>query len=783
MAVGGVAADVIADGSGFGPSLRRVLARHQNESVDVDVRVRRGAIDRLTREGQRAGRGFSRGFSSGLSDIGRAFGDIGRRLGSIAPQIGRIGAIGTGILFAGAAAAVAAAQITAFVAALAPAVGIIAGLPAVLGVAAAGITTLVVAFQGMGEAVSAALADDVEAFEEALEGVSPAAAETARALRDIAPAWSALRETVQESFFDGLADQLTNVSDALVGPLEAGMSQAAASLSGLTQGFADVIASERGVEFISGSFDVLSNVIDNISEPLANLLDAFFAVGNAINEAFGGETAGSGLADMIQSFADWLDAAAESGQAVQWVEDAFEVFRQIGAILAPIGGIFASIGSAAEEASGGILGTFGAALQALDDFLSSAEGTAFLGELFGALGELGAALGPVFSALGSALTPLLAIAGDLVATLAPGIEMLITALGEGLAAAAPALLPLGDALVSIVAAVSPLLPMIGTLLGIFVEIGAFLLSAFAPVLQVVVGLFTAIVQPQLETWLTFLSELFAELSPVIERLTETAMKFIEPLMEIGMALSEALLPILMELIPVFAGFAAEIGDKLVGAMEKILPYALEFVAWLVNAIETAAPFIEMLASISAAILGHFVGAFANAIGMVIDLGVWFFELGVTIRGFVSTAVGWIQGFRDDVIAGFKAVGDWIDNLVGWFMDLPGRILGAIGDLGSQIWDSITSGFGELGDWIGFANGGIITSPTVAALAEDGRPEVVIPLTKPARAQQLAQESGLTQILNVGSTEQRSPANVTINVNGGDLREVRRTIEDVMAEYA
>lgn len=569
----------------------------------------------------------------------------------------------------------------------------------------------------------------------------------------------------------------------MVGPLEAGMTQAASSLSGLTEGFADVIAGAEGVEFISGSFDTLSNVIDNISAPMADLLEAIFAVGNAINEAFGGETAGSGLASMIQSFADWLDAAAESGEAVQWVEDAMEVFSQVGAILAPIGGIFASIGRAAEESSGGILGAFGAALQALDDFLKSAEGVEFLGALFDTIGSLGAALGPIFSALGTALTPLAIVAADLITTLAPGIEMLIDALGEGLAAAAPALIPLGDALVSIVEAVSPLLPMLGTWLGLLIEIGASILSAVAPALAIIVELFTAIFGTQIELLLTVLSELFAELAPVIQQVGDAALELVEPLTEIATSTMEALMPALLALLPIITDLVADIGEHLVDAMTELAPHIATAASTFAELAANAAPVILAIAEVTAEILGGLVGALSTVIGWLVDLGMWFFDVGQTIAQFHTDAFAAIDGFRDDVISAFQAVGDWIDNVVQWFVDLPGRILGAIGNLGSQIWDSITSGFGDLGEWLGFANGGIITSPTFAALAEDGNPEVVIPLTKPARAQQLAQESGLTQILNVGSSEPRAPTNVTINVNGGDPEQVRRTIEDVMAEYA
>jgi phage-related protein len=759
MAVGGVAADVVADGSGFGASLRRVLARYRNESVDVAVNV------------------DTRRASQQLGAVERRL----RSLRSAAASAARVSAIATAISFLGAASAVAAGQIVAVTAALAPMVGILAGLPAAFGVAIAGVATLVVALQGVGDAFTAALGNDAAAFEEALAGLAPAAAETARALREVAPAWRTLQGAVQDALFAGLADDLRDVSSTLVGPLQAGMTSAATSLNGLVRGFADVITSAQGIEFIEGTFATLSTLIDNTSEPLNNLVAAFIAVGNAINTAFGAD-AGSGLADLIQRFAGFLNAAAESGDAVAWVNNAIDVFGQLGAILAPIGGILASIGAAASGAGGSILGAFGTALQALDDFLASAEGTAFLGELFGALSELGGALGPVFSALGSALTPLLATAGELVTILGPGLTTMINALGDGLAIAAPSLLVLGDAVVALVEAAAPLLPVLGEWLASIIELGATILTGLTPAIDVIVGLIE-VFAPIVPAFIELADILLQSMIPAWEQWADSAMLLLPPMAELVTTLVTGLMPIAQELLPLIGELASTFADEFGQALIDAMPTILQLTEAIIQLAEFALPIAVQGATVVASVLSGLISVVGTLIGWILDLVGWFVELGGVAFN-VGAAIGSaVRGIYESVANWFGRVKTWIDNIVSWFVDLPGRILGAIGNLGEQIWSAITSGIGDLGDFIGFANGGIITSPTVAALAEDGRPEVVIPLTKPARAQQLAQESGLTQILNVGSSEPRSPVNVTINVQGGDLREVRRTIEDVMAEYA
>lgn len=65
---------------------------------------------------------------------------------------------------------------------------------------------------------------------------------------------------------------------------------------------------------------------------------------------------------------------------------------------------------------------------------------------------------------------------------------------------------------------------------------------------------------------------------------------------------------------------------------------------------------------------------------------------------------------------------------------------------------ISIGSGAVGGVSGFADGGIQYLPTTANIAEDG-PEVIIPLTKPARAAQLMRESGLSSMISGNNNSQ------------------------------
>jgi hypothetical protein len=112
------------------------------------------------------------------------------------------------------------------------------------------------------------------------------------------------------------------------------------------------------------------------------------------------------------------------------------------------------------------------------------------------------------------------------------------------------------------------------------------------------------------------------------------------------------------------------------------------------------------------------------------------SLGSKIGGAFTRAAG----------AARRAVSSLITNIVSLFKTLPNKIVDSLGNIGSRIVSKIKSGLpSSVRSVLPFANGGIVNSPVVGLVGEAG-PEVIIPLTRPQRARQLAQESGLVDML-------------------------------------
>jgi len=195
---------------------------------------------------------------------------------------------------------------------------------------------------------------------------------------------------------------------------------------------------------------------------------------------------------------------------------------------------------------------------------------------------------------------------------------------------------------------------------------------------------------------------------------------------------------------------------------------------------------SILSALPGQVGGFFRDAFASGKAWVLD--------GVTvIVGYVSTLPGRIGGFlsglpgqigaifRNAFASGKQWALDGVNTIVGYIAGLPGRIgafAGQMFDAGARLGSRLLDGLRQLGSFVSglgrallnyvidginrgissawklpgappqiprMAKGAIVDKATLALLGEAGR-EVVIPLTKPARAVQLAADSGLLDLL-------------------------------------
>lgn len=811
------AAGRLVDSKGKFVSLAKAMGQETGEQIsesigdgiessfkrDVNGRLR-DQFGRFVDEGGRGGRNTGNAFGTAFGDaFENGLGDALSTLSGIKLPVAAFGVLGLAL----ASTAASAIQLTA---ALAPAVGIIAGLPSVIGVAAAGMTTLNVATLGVGDAFESALTDDAAAFSEAMEGLAPNVQLAAQALRDLDPELEALRNSVQDAFFEGFDGVLNQLAETLLGPVTAGMVSVAESINGIITGLTNVATSVEGVTFVNQSFEIMAGILERLQEPLTLLFSALLSVGSAINEAFG-EDAGAGLAGLITQFAAFLEQAAASGEAVEWVTNAITVFQQLGDIVAPIAGILSSIGQAATITGGNILGAFGTALQTFDDFLASAQGQEVLIGIFEALNAVGAAFGTVMKNIAPALPPIIeGISGileavaPLIGPLSQLVSSVLSALAPVLTAVASAIQPIigplttvveliGGILLEGITAVMPLIELLSDLLGASLA-GA--LEVIGSVLQAVAPIFTV---------------LFEALGPIIEALTP----LFEILGVIAGLIGEVLAPVIQVLGDILTWVAEEI-------IVPILVPVIEFLAdILTGLLSDAVTGLVQLITVGWQALGAiFEWLKEQAVNRINEMKAGFealqeaFKAGVEFikRYTITPMVDGFNALKNGTINSINLIRSGFDSFVSFVKGIPGKISGALSDLFSPLasgfksainsiirgWNNLSfsipsvdiPGLGTVGGGTintpnipYLAHGALATGPTLAMIGEGRFPEALMPLGDPRVDSLLASALGRAgaQNNNVSGGSEATAAAASIGDMHFSVRIGERELDDVIVE--
>ncbi|MEV7413120.1 hypothetical protein AB0O04_35415, partial [Streptomyces althioticus] len=405
-----------------------------------------------------------------------------RALSGLGGIAGRVGVMLAGLLKFGAigiAAAGAAQGVGAFIAALAPAAGIMAALPAGIAAVQVSMQTLKLAVLGVGDALSAALGDDAEAFEEAIEGLAPAAQKAVKAVRELAPELRKVQETVQQKFFKQFAGDVNAAITNLL-PLRKELGKLSAQFGKAASEGLKFAASQQALAPLRTIIQGTTQAAGGLQTIVAPLAKGFLDIAAAVLKAFG-PAVGAQIAQTGAQLGTYLSTLAASGGAVDRVRDAVAVFRELGAIAGNIGQVLSGVFSAASGGSGGFLANLERITGQMAAFVQSAQGQEAIGAIFGTLREIAAQLGPIFAALVTQVGGIAPALAPIFQTLGPAIVSLINGLGPALAAIAPSLQtvasalaeglalidfgPLGAAIGQVVSALAPLLPLAGQVVG------------------------------------------------------------------------------------------------------------------------------------------------------------------------------------------------------------------------------------------------------------------------------------------------------------------------------
>lgn len=349
-----------------------------------------------------------------------------------------------------------------------------------------------------------------------------------RAAGEAAPAFEALKSSIEGVFETSLRPVFAQVGDSLLPALDGPLRGLAAALSGSFGSFVDILSSGPELTQLTNSISNFSVFITDIERGLNSLTRGFLIFADVGTAAMRGVSAeGDTFAEVINKFSTGFEDLARSLGSSGVLEGAFLGFGSIttglgvilldllgtgleladtfgprlgralenlSTIIAPLGQILGSIGTALFEFGGQLALAFGPVLEDLAPRLEAF--TAGLVDVLApalpgiadGFGRVVDALLPFVSAIAEALAPVLPVLADVFAELA---ETLLPVLADVFADLAPLLPVLAQAFGDILTALSPLIPVlaeaVGEILPVLVEIIPDLIVVFEALVPVLVA--------------------------------------------------------------------------------------------------------------------------------------------------------------------------------------------------------------------------------------------------------------------------------------------------------
>ncbi|GAB3873754.1 hypothetical protein GCM10029964_014550 [Kibdelosporangium lantanae] len=552
--------------------------------------------------------------------------------------------------------------------------------------------------------------------------LSSAVAPLLRAFRDVA----AVGSEFLPKFASGLAEGATKFAEFVshareTGQLKEWISQGLAALGQLFTLLGNLVkivttvfgaANSGGVSLLSTLVSLTSGLVTFLRSAeglnaLHQIFDGLRAVGEGLRPVFAqlGPLLVNSIAPAVAQLGPML------GQALGSLAPAIAPLGQIIAALAPVLGSvaqgFAAILVPAVQALAPVVQALAPALAQVAGLLGGAIGDA-IRAVAPALQQLAQAAAPLIVQFGQLLAEAFRTLGPILAQLLTQLTPIITQLGGAFLQALSAVLPVLGQLAEVfsqvfLAALQPLLPVLPVIVQVITQLAGVIsqaLSAAAPILAQVGALLGQV-----------LAQAITALAPIIPPLAAAFLNVISallPLLPLLAELISTLLPPLTELIVALAPMVVQVANTFAALVQAVTPFIVLIAQ---NVIPILSDLLRVVTDVFKSI-GEIIGGAMKAIQGVIDI-----VMGV-ISGDWSKVWTGIKEFVSGIFGGIlKGALDLVGGIAEFFASIPGRILSALGDLGSLLLeagkniirglvDGIVSGFkwvkdklGELTDWI------------------------------------------------------------------------------------
>lgn len=319
-----------------------------------------------------------RGLNDDSSKLAKAADKTGAGLLAVTKGFAKLGAAGGAVNVIGATAGA--------LTQLAPAALV---LPGALLAGAAAMGTFKIATAGMGDALKAGLAGDMEKFAEATKDMAPAMRESAQAVAAFKPQVDDLKKSVQGNFWAGFSGEITKLGNRYLPILRDGMSGIASEFNLAGKQVSAFLQSAQATGSVRNIFDQTRVTLGNMRGALANVVDGFLLLANVGSNRL--PALGTAIQSVSERFAAWAKDIAFSGRLDDMIDGAIRGFQDLAGIAKNVGSILGSIFT-------GLGGQISSPLASLRDLtgqvaeflktVEAQEGLRALGETLRVVGEV-----------------------------------------------------------------------------------------------------------------------------------------------------------------------------------------------------------------------------------------------------------------------------------------------------------------------------------------------------------------------------------------------------------
>lgn len=679
-----------ADSRGLASEMRAILTKAAKEAT-AGLRLELGKTveDDANRTASRV--------KSIFADVGRHTRSIVQGFNQATGAAMKLALQGAAIGVALAAASSATTGIIGLAGALAQAAGAAGLIPAALLAIKSITATLQIGFQGVGDSLSSLMSGDMQKFAESVKGLSPEAQKVVGQLGKFHGAIEALKASVQDNIFRGLQAPVNQLVTQNLPKLRSLFDGIAVSANGAFKETLAFLNSGQAQASITTLFGNLRQTATQLAPALRPAVSAFLDL-STVGSSFLPQLS-AGLTSVATRFGNFIAQSAQSGALANFFQKALDTIEQLFGVLGNLGSIIGSVFRAADAAGGGFLNTLLQVTDQLATFLKSASGQSALTSFFSSMREIIGALLPVLlSVVQVVANNLVPIFSMLARTLLPVINVVVQQFGAALTAAMPGITALVQGLATLLEVFGPTITFAVQLAGILGGVLGKVLQTLAPVLaRVANALLNGLIKimPQLEPVIIAVADAVVQLIdaaipliPIFLQLITALLPILPPLIQLVAAILPPLIGLVQALVPVIQAFA----QILIALIPPITAVVTTILNILIPPIQLIATIVAQVALIVADVFTALSGTITTiltTLGTIIS-GIWgtivnIFTGAVQLVGsIVRGAFEGIRSFIATVLSGIgSAVRSGLDTVVGFFRDLPGKVLSFLGNLASD----------------------------------------------------------------------------------------------------